>query len=129
MAADPRSNGDFRTLTVLGFHLALEDTAAWWSETLVHYESFLNTIFSGQIAEEKIHQMVSEIVPMATGLFSAVILLGVFCQLLAARWWQAALFRPGGLAKEFVEIRPGIILASLFTVTFLGSIIQPKFCN
>jgi len=39
---------------------------------------------------------------MASGL-----LFGVVLSLLLGRWWQSALYNPGGLAKEFNELRLG----------------------
>ena len=71
--------------------------------------------------------MIAQVVPVATGLFIALLLLGTFCQLLVARWWQATLFHPGGLAKEFVEIRSGLILAVLLTLTIIAALFGMAF--
>jgi hypothetical protein len=114
-------------LTVLGFHLVLEDVPGWWSVTLQRYETFLSSILSGQVTEDRVHEMVTQIIPIATGLFTALMLLGAFCELLLARWWQAALFRPGGLAKEFIEIRAGLILAGILTITVVTALFGVGF--
>lgn len=114
-------------LVVLGFHLLVDDVPGWWTAILQRYQFFLNSILAGQAAEEKVRQMVMQIIPIATGLFTALMLLGGFCQLLLARWWQAAVFRPGGLAKEFVEIRSGFILSGLLTLTLLIALFGVDF--
>jgi len=114
-------------LAVLGFHLFLEDTVAWWSGILNHYAAFLNSIVSGQLSEDRMQELVTQAAPIASGLFSALLLSGAFAQLLLARWWQATLFRPGGLAKEFVEIRAGTILAVVLTVTLIVAVMGVDF--
>jgi hypothetical protein len=114
-------------LTVAGFHLLLENVPDWWAALFTRYEAFLNSLLAGQITEDKVHQMFVQITPLATGLFSALVLLGAFCQLIVARWWQAAMFRPGGLGKEFVEIRAGMILTVIFTLTVVAALLGVAF--
>jgi hypothetical protein len=104
---------------VLAFHLLLSDPAEWIAS---RYQLALNAILGGQISADQISEFVAQIKQIGTGLFIASPLLGAFCQLLAARWWQAAIFHPGGLAKEFVEIRAGLVIAAIFTVTAIGAL-------
>ncbi|MGX2040382.1 hypothetical protein ACWJKU_09665 [Methylocaldum sp. MU1018] len=40
-----------------------------------------------------------------TGIVSASLMLSLVLSLLIARWWQAALFNPGGFRPEFVRVR------------------------
>lgn len=108
-------------LTVLGFYLILGDVSGWWTTTLNHFQPVFNAVLSGQVSAEKLELVIAQMAPIASGLFTGLVLLEIFCQLLLARWWQASLFRPGGLAKEFVEIRSGVILAVLATLTVLGA--------
>lgn len=114
-------------VVVLGFHLILEDVPLWWSAVLGRYEVFLSTVLGSQISQDNLHEMLLGVIPIATGLFTALLLLGAFCQLVIARWWQAALFRSGGFAKEFVDIRPGMLLAILFTVTAIAALFRLGF--
>ncbi len=114
-------------VAVLGFYLVLGDVSGWWITVLSHYQSLFNAIVSGQLSEAKLGEMIAQMAPIATGLFVGLLLLGTFCQLLVARWWQAALFRPGGLAKEFVEIRSGSILAILLTITVIAALFGAAF--
>ncbi len=109
-------------LIVLGFYLFLGDVSAWWSEVFSHYEKLLNSMFSGQLTEDKVHEMVVKLIPFATGFFVSLLLAGTALQLFLARWWQAALFNSGGLGREFREIRAGIILASIFTLTLIAAL-------
>lgn len=114
-------------LTVLGFHLLLADVSGWWLDVFNHYATFFSAVLAGQVSQDNIQTMIAEMLPVATGLFAGVLLLNAFLQLLAARWWQAALFRPGGLAKEFVEIRCGLILTALLTLTTITALFGVAF--
>ena len=53
------------------------------------------------------------------GILASGLLLGVVLSLLLGRWWQAALYNPGGLAKEFNELRLGRQLSAVATVFLL----------
>jgi hypothetical protein len=111
-------------VVVLTFHLAIGDVSAWW---LPKAEMVIKSVLSGQFTDERIQQMIQQLAPIATGLFCAVTILGAWIQLLLARWWQAVISYPGGLRKEFVEIRAGLILASLFTLTLLAALFGMAF--
>lgn len=52
------------------------------------------------------------------GLLAIVLVFNVLMGLFIARWWQAALFNPGGLAREFNELKLGKVFASV-TALFL----------
>lgn len=114
-------------LTVFSFHLLLEDVPSWWIEVLKHYEPLLNSVLAGQLSEDRVREMIAQIAPFATGLFAALLLMGAFCQLLLARWWQAALFKPGGLSKEFITIRAGWVLAVILTLTVIPALFGAGF--
>ncbi|MBS0351090.1 MAG: hypothetical protein JSR33_07885 [Proteobacteria bacterium] len=110
-------------IAVIGFYLAIPDVSAWWKALFSHYQGMFNTLVSGQISEDKVSQMINDMAPVATGIFiGLIILLSAFCQSLIARWWQAALYRPGGLGKEFVEIRSGSVLATLMTIVVIAAL-------
>lgn len=119
----------FGCLVVMGFHLVLTDTASWWLALIKQYGSYFTAILAEHLSEDKVQQLLAQLAPIATGLFTALVLLGVFCQLLIARWWQANIYRPGGLAKEFVEIRNGPLLAILLTLIFIAELIGIKIAS
>jgi hypothetical protein len=72
----------------------------------------------------------------ATGLFVVAVLFNVMLQLILSRWWQAAIFNPGGLRLELRQIHLshvlGILLMVGFVMTWLGNEIitdmMPVFC-
>lgn len=114
-------------LTVLAFHWALDDVTAWWLVLLNHYQNLLGSTLTGQLSQEQIHTVIVQMAPWATGLLAALTLWVAFLQLLVARWWQAVMFRPGGLVKEFADIRPGQVLAILFSITAVSAVFGMAF--
>lgn len=52
------------------------------------------------------------------GLLAIVLVFNVLMGLFIARWWQASLFNPGGLSREFNELRLGKVFSSV-TALFL----------
>ncbi len=116
-------------ITVLIFHLVIGDVPAWWLDTLGHYKEELSSLTGGQLSEDKIQQFLNQIAPMATGLFTTLIFFGVICQLLIARWWQATLFNPKGLAKEFVEIRMAVWLVFFYTIVLIAKFVGLELAN
>lgn len=55
------------------------------------------------------------------GLLSVVMVSSILIGLLIGRWWQAALFNPGGLTREFNELRLGKVFASAAALFLLAN--------
>ncbi len=106
-------------LTILIFHGVISDVTSWWMEILNHYSTFINSLMSKAPSEEQMQSILTKLAPMSTGVFSVVLLTVVFCELIIARWWQASLFKPGALSKEFNEIRNSPLLAIVCALTIL----------
>ena len=73
--------------------------------------------------KEELVDAVGLVLPLMPGLLAMGMMIGSVISLLLGRWWQAALYNPGGYAKEFNALRLGKILASITTVTLLISFI------
>jgi len=73
--------------------------------------------------KEELVDAVDLVLPLMPGLLAMGMMIGSVISLLLGRWWQAALYNPGGYAKEFNALRLGKILASITTVTLLISFI------
>ncbi len=106
-------------LTILIFHGVISDVTSWWLDILNHYSSLINSVMSKAPSQQQMQDLLAKLAPMSTGVFSAVLLSVVFCELVIARWWQASLFKPGALSKEFNEIRNSTLLGVVFALTIL----------
>ena len=83
-----------------------------------------------QLSAEQQEQLRSLIVPVLTGLMAAVLQILCVLSVLLARYWQAALYNPGGFALEFQRLRlPAVIVFPLvFGMLFAPSLgIQAAF--
>ena len=116
-------------LAVIVLHLVVDNPATWWSLWL--HRSY--GLFSGQMGlqlppEMDIKQVVAVASKYASGLVALLILLGTTVQLLLARWWQAKLFKPGGLRREFFHIRINRPAACILLLVAIGWQMQQPLC-
>ena len=84
-------------LYILITHLMLGNVAEWWDNWL--------KLWLDQVLQEDRKAQYQEILATAAPLMNAMTAAGLFISLattlLVARWWQAALFNPGGFREEF----------------------------
>lgn len=83
------------------------DPAPWWFERLQQLASALEeaNLFPGGLpADEPLLEGLSRLL---TGVVLASLMLGAVCSVMLARWWQSLLVNPGGLHREFCELRLG----------------------
>ncbi len=73
--------------------------------------------------KEELIAAVDLVLSLIPGLLAVGMMTGAVISLLLGRWWQAALYNPGGFAKEFNVLRLGKVLASITTVVLLISLI------
>ncbi|TCO76981.1 hypothetical protein EV699_12722 [Plasticicumulans lactativorans] len=114
-------------VAVLGFHLLVDDTAAWWLQVLnasirqALGEAGMDS--DGMVAVDEILQFLA---PLMTGIVAANGALSALLALLLGRGWQALLYNPGGLRREFHALRLGrwpavVMMALLATVALAHS--------
>jgi len=108
-------------------HIIYPDIQQWWAVQLNAYFAKTAEVvgkIKGEAAVaglERQAQAVAAAKYFATGLIAVSILFNVLLQLLIARWWQAAMFNPGGLRKELLQIRLGHVTALVFAVEIILS--------
>ena len=107
---------------VLGIVFAqpLADLAAELNEIVA---KMLTELYEQLSVEEQL-QLQSLIVPVLTGLMAAVLQVLCVLSVLLARYWQAALYNPGGFGLEFKRLRlPAVIVFPLvFGMLFAPSL-------
>ena len=78
-------------------YVRIGDVEAWWRLLLTE---MLATGFAAASGEQ--YQQAIEIVPpLMNAVVASSIVISLMLTVLIARWWQAALFNPGGFGKEF----------------------------
>ena len=100
-------------LVVLGMYLVMDDPANFWRAMVL--EQFPLEDFSQQLQldRETLETAVAQTANMMSGAFVTVMMLGAMISLLIARFWQAALYNPGGFKSEFHQLRLGALPAML----------------
>jgi hypothetical protein len=99
-------------LIVLGLSLYSEELAAWW-------ESWVQSFLEQNLPPDEIprmQQVLEETLPLVNGVIAAGVVISLFLTVIAARWWQARMFNPGGFRGEFHRI---LLPRWMTAVTFL----------
>jgi hypothetical protein len=86
---------------VAATHFLLGDVAIWWEKALA---AWLETSVPPELAQQYA-EMLQPAIPLINGLMIAAVMISVALSVLAARWWQATLFNPGGFRREFHALR------------------------
>ena len=82
-------------------YVALEDIQDWWQDMFARWKEYVSP---GETAQQ-LDQVYEFISPVLSALLASGFVISLIATLLLARWWQAALFNPGGFRKEFYALR------------------------
>lgn len=112
--------GLFGVMVVFGFHAGVDDPAGWWRE-------LLQRMAEQATAEQQavLQPVLDDMAGLMTGMVGAAVALGVTLSLLLARWWQAALYNPGGFRSEFHALRLGRVVAGATVLLLALNWLQP----
>jgi hypothetical protein len=92
---------------VAAMHLAVEDTAGWWRRW---FEAWLESNMPPEAAGQY-QQVLDAAIPLLNAMMGSALVVSLSATLLAARWWQALLFNPGGFQREFHTLKLPRMLA------------------
>lgn len=114
-------------VAIAAVHVLYPDVQAWWDVQLTSY--FVKTLqATGQVNPDLVKpdspmivQLVSIVKPYATGMVIAFLTFNALLQLLLARWWQAAIFNPGGLRKELLIVRMSYAASAVFVIGMISA--------
>ncbi len=110
-------------LTVVLMHLVLQDPAAWWRALLEALRPAMEQagVFADGAAMEGALDAAARLM---TGLMAAALVFSLMISLFIARWWQAALYNPGGFRQEFHALRADRRIAAVLVVVLLLSLVD-----
>ncbi len=109
-------------LSVALIHFVVPDIQSWWSDKLTAYftKAMQTLNESGGDYDPSsmlpIKSLIDGIKPFVTGVVVILIVFNALLQVFLARWWQAAVFNPGGLRQEMYDIRMGYVLGAIFVI-------------
>jgi len=103
------------------FHIAVGDTIAWWNDVLS--KVFAETL--GQPGMGEMSAMLENAPQFMTGLMGTAFFASMILSVFLARWWQAALYHPGGFREEFHGIRldrtAAMVGAAVIVLAFISA--------
>jgi hypothetical protein len=92
-------------VSVLAVQLIFPDITSWWLLQLSAHMSSMQSTLNIDLPPAQLKVLIERASHFATGVSAAGILTWTVVLLLAARAWQAILFNPGGLRKEWCILR------------------------
>jgi len=117
--------GAYAFVVLLMMYLVLGDVTAWWHEVLSAAFQMTLANSPSAINAADITRAVDSLAEMMGGLLAMGIVISIMINLFLARWWQAALFNPGGFRQEFIQMRLDRRLAFVaLLVLVLGSVVS-----
>lgn len=113
-------------IAVIVLHISLPDLHQWWQTQLT--QVLQNETWSTEINTNaaRTKDFINTASSIATGTIVAFMVFMNLLNLFFARWWQAAMFNPGGLRKEIYGIRIHKWAAISLMLCFLGLFLQHK---
>jgi len=116
---------------IIGFYLYVDDPALLWNVVL---NQMVQPMMTGgsDVPVDEIRQSVQVFSHYMTGGIAAGTVYGLLFGLFLARWWQSALYNPGGFREEFLSLRvhPKVAIGSILiaVVAWLMSGIVSEIC-
>lgn len=107
---------------VIMLHFFMPDIAGWWQKQLLIYFQQVSTTFELQLPQSVLIHWAGILSNFATGLMGMTVIVVDLSLLLLARSWQAGLFNPGGLQREFYQLRLSYAAAGLVFITVIAAI-------
>jgi hypothetical protein len=95
-------------ILVYGF---FPDFGEIWRSSLNMMADELVAGSEGNIDKAQLMQVIDQIVRILPGFFASSFMIGTMLSLYLARWWQAAIYNPGGFGKEFRALDLGKMTA------------------
>ncbi|MGB5517126.1 MAG: DUF2232 domain-containing protein [Gammaproteobacteria bacterium] len=94
-------------LGIIILYMLFPDFGELWRAPLNTMADELLANSEGAIDKEQLQRVVDQIVRLLPGFFASSFMIGTLLSLYLARWWQAAIYNPGGFGKEFRALNLG----------------------
>ena len=115
-------------VVVMMIHLLYPgQVSVWWKTHLIPILQQLNSAANLHFTSAKLQAMATSFSRFSTGAFVVFYLLTDYIILLVARAWQAQLFNPGGLRKEFYQIRLSYAAVGVLLLCLVGILLKSDF--
>lgn len=98
-------------LGIVVLYVFYPDFGELWRPSLNDVAEELTKQSQETLDAQQLQLMIDRIVRLLPGFFAVSFMIGIMLSLYLARWWQAAIYNPGGFGKEFRAINLGKVTA------------------
>ena len=98
-------------LGIVVLYVFYPDFGELWRPSLNDVAEELTKQSQDTLDAQQLQLMIDRIVRLLPGFFAVSFMIGIMLSLYLARWWQAAIYNPGGFGKEFRAINLGKVTA------------------
>jgi hypothetical protein len=105
---------------IVVLHLCIPDLTVFWKHWLTDYFTSVAASTGTEGSASTVTSMADGLKDYATGVVILMASLWALLLLLVARWWQDAVFNPGGLRKEILAVRLSKACAIVFIACVIG---------
>lgn len=117
-------------LGIIVLYLFFPDFGEIWRSSLNMMADDLIANSNGTLDTEQLQQIIDQVIRILPGFFASSFMIGTMLSLYVARWWQAAIYNPGGFGKEFRAINLGKATALIaLAIAITASIINADIFN
>ena len=117
---------------IIGFYLFVSDPAAFWSSMLSQMAQPMIEAGNTDVPLENIQQSIQAFSHFMTGGIVVGGIYGLLFGLFLARWWQSALYNPGGFRQEYLALSVNSKIASgsllVIAIGFLTTGVISELC-
>ena len=106
-------------------YLMLDDLQNWWQDVFQRLQEY----GLSELDPVQLEQANSLITSLLSAIFSSGFVLSLIITMLLARWWQSALFNPGGFREEFHALRLPRVLVFATLLGLLALLAAPAFVS
>jgi hypothetical protein len=108
---------------IIVLYFVFPDFGELWRPTLELFVQQLSDQSQGQLDSQALLRASEVVIRLMPGLVATSLLFGSMISLSLARWWQAALYNPGGFGSEFQSLKLGKLVAIVAVGIILASIV------
>jgi hypothetical protein len=116
----------FSLLGIAVVYLFAPDFGEIWRPSMNRMAEELLAQSQETLDAQQLQQVIDQIIQLLPGFFASSFMIGIMLSLYLARWWQAAIYNPGGFGKEFRAINLGkataLIALAIAAAAMLGKL-------
>lgn len=117
-------------LGILVLYVFFPDFGEIWRSSLDMMADDLIANSNGTLDKEQLQLVIDQVVSLLPGFFASSFMIGTMLSLYLARWWQAAIYNPGGFGQEFRALNLGKIAAFIaLAIAVAASLVSTDIFN